>query len=128
MAAGTFMPKSFSTCVVAGIPFTYTVGPTPWKINLLQRNAASPSKIDVSISGVALNWSGTGCNVSWAGTAYGQYDNSTGKLSIGQGGVPASQVVAQPGVSCLGLMQPGDALTIKATYTLNPKQTITPPA
>ncbi|MFJ4711954.1 hypothetical protein [Streptomyces sp. NPDC088785] len=128
VAAGTFTPTSFSVCSVGGIPFTYTAGPTPWKVNLLQRNAANPSRIDVSISGVTLKWSATGCNVTWTGTAYGQYDNGTGQLLIGPTGVAASQLVAGPGTSCLGLVKPGDVLTIKAAYALTPKQTITPPA
>lgn len=127
LAAGTFVP-SYSGCDIGGIPFTYSSGPTPWKINLLQRNAADPSKVDVSISGVTLNWSAQICHVSWTGTLYGQYDNATGQLSTGLNGAPAGQVVAGAGATCLGMAKAGDVLTIKATYTLSPKQVITPPA
>ncbi|MFE6893726.1 hypothetical protein [Streptomyces sp. NPDC057694] len=127
LAAGTFLP-AYASCNIAGIPFTYSSGPTPWKINFLQRNAANPSRVDLSITGVTLNWSATGCHVSWSGTLYGQYDNATGQLSTGLNGAPAGQVVAGAGASCLGLVVTGDVLTIKATYTLTPKQTITPPA
>ncbi|MGY0023664.1 hypothetical protein [Streptomyces sp. cg35] len=82
----------------------------------------------MSISGITLNWSATGCAVKWTGTLYGQYDNATGKLTTGLNGVPAGQVVAGASASCLGLVKPGDALTVKSTYTLSPKQVITPPA
>ncbi|MFJ8824803.1 hypothetical protein ACIREE_23845 [Streptomyces sp. NPDC102467] len=92
------------------------------------RNVANPSKVDVSVSGIEFNWSATGCTTKWTGTLYGQYDNATGRLSTGLDGVPASQLVAGPGVSCLGLFHSGDTLDIKATYTLAPKQQITPPA
>ncbi|MFI7384979.1 hypothetical protein [Streptomyces sp. NPDC049813] len=128
LAAGTLAPKSYTGCAIAGIPFTYSAGPTPWKVNLLQRNAADPSKIDLSISGVTFNWSATGCHATWTGTVYGQYDNTTGRLSTGLNGAPAGRLVAGAGASCLGLVTPGDVLTIKATYTLTPRQTITPPA
>ncbi|MER5945318.1 hypothetical protein ABT127_04590 [Streptomyces sp. NPDC001904] len=120
--------QSFSNCSVAGIPFAMTVGAAPWKVNLLQRNAANPAVIDVSISGITLNWSATGCAVKWTGTLYGQYDNTTGKLGIGLNGAPGSQVVAGADTRCLGLFGPGATLNVVATYTLTPKQTITPPA
>ncbi|WP_353942325.1 hypothetical protein ABII15_12180 [Streptomyces sp. HUAS MG91] len=128
LAAGTLMPSMFSACTASGGAFSISVGPTPWKVNLLQRNASNPSRIDVSISGVTLGMSGTGCSVTGTGTLYGQYDNTTGQLLIGPTTAPASQVLAGAGSSCLGRVNPGDALSLKATYTLTPKQTITPPA
>ncbi|MEV1018936.1 hypothetical protein [Streptomyces sp. NPDC050264] len=127
LAAGTVAP-TYSNCRVAGIPFSFTSGTAPWKINLLRRNAVNPAVIDVSISGITLNWSATGCAVKWTGTLYGQYDNATGKLSSSPDGVPASQLVAGADAYCLGLLKPGSTLDIKANYTLTPKQQITPPA
>ncbi|MFI0236409.1 hypothetical protein [Streptomyces sp. NPDC016845] len=127
LAAGTLVP-SYSTCSVAGIPFGLTASSAPWKINLLRRNAAGPSVIDVSISGIEFNWSATGCNAKFTGTVYGQYDNATGRLSTGLDGAPPSRLVAGPGAVCLGLFTAGDTLDIKAAYTLTPKQLITPPA
>ncbi|MFD8570077.1 hypothetical protein [Streptomyces sp. NPDC059639] len=127
LSAGTFAP-TYSTCTVAGIPFSFTAGAAPWKINYLGRNATNPSVVDVSISGVTLNWSATGCAAQWTGTLYGQYDNATGKLSTSPDGVHASQLVAAAGSYCLGLFTPGATLDLWSTYTLTPKQTITPPA
>lgn len=124
LAAGT-VDVMYSNCRLAGIVLDFKAVGT-WKVDLLQKNSAHSSWVDVAVSGIDLKWAGPGCAVEFKGTQYGHYDNDTGRLVLGSADDPASKLISLPGSSCLGLVSPDEVATMQATYSLTPAQKITP--
>lgn len=120
---GTITSLSFSTCSVAGIPFTVTTTATATTPFYINATGTTANHIDGNISGISATITGTGCNATFAGTTNGWYENTTKTLHVTGGG----SLAAQPGASCLGLFTAGSPANFVANYVMTAQQTITSP-
>jgi hypothetical protein len=59
-----------------------------------------------------------GCKFDVTGIATGTYTNSTGKLAVNSATTGTRKLVAKNVASCFGLVNNGDVLQFKATYTV----------
>lgn len=110
---------SYRNCKMFGLP-TVTIAPRfSWSLYpLSQTNGVTT----LEIRNVAANISGPGCNLSVSGTVTATYSNATGVLTV----IDHDTVVGA-GSYCLGLVAPGDTVTLlSGTYTINPRHNITP--
>ncbi|MFJ8824801.1 hypothetical protein ACIREE_23835 [Streptomyces sp. NPDC102467] len=120
---GSITSLTFSTCKVAGIPFTVTTTAstaTPFYVNATGTTA---NHIDGNISNISATITGVGCNATFAGTTNGWYENTTKTLHVTGGG----SLAAQAGASCLGLFTAGSHADFVANYVMTAQQTITSP-
>jgi hypothetical protein len=129
---GSLSAVSILTCSgAAGPRYTLHPGGLPWRVNVSSYNAAkSVAHGTVSHIHIALN--GTGCTAMIDGTSAaaedGQatfdYTDSTGQLKVltTDGNLHFYDVTG-----CLGVFDSGNPVTLSATYTVTPKQTITSP-
>jgi hypothetical protein len=123
---------SFGPCNIGGTYF-YTVendpAALPYYLNAESYDAAS-GETTATVTGIMADMVGSGCSLDIDGTTFpnpGQvkavYTNSTHKL-VTSGGTLHFWNVSD---GCLGLYKTGDHITISATYTITPAQTITSP-
>ncbi|MEU6441738.1 hypothetical protein [Streptomyces sp. NPDC047046] len=120
---GSITSLTFTGCTVSGIPFTVAAAAstsTPFYINATGTTA---NHIDGNVSNISAKVTGTGCNVTFAGTTNGWYENTTKTLHITGGG----SLAAGAGASCLGLITAGAHADFLANYVLTAQQTITSP-
>lgn len=108
---GTIDAIAVRYCSVGGIEYTVTQSATPWTINPVGQNPTHTNWVDVRISGVSVHWNGFGCAADFKGALYGHYENDTGNLVIGDR--PGALLVSN--VNCLGLINNGDAVTLRAS-------------
>jgi hypothetical protein len=109
---------------------TLTAGAFPWHLNALSYNSLAMVTTG-TITGIHITLTG-GCNAVFDGTGPGahnglvnvKYSNSTGKLHVLKpGGLHAYNVTPN---GCDGFFS-GNFVTLGATFTVTPKQTITSP-
>lgn len=123
---------SFGPCDLGG-EFTYTLtnnpGFFPYQLDAKSYDAAN-GETSATVVGIAGYMSGDGCTLTFAGTTpttlgtvQAKYTNSTHKLVTSDGTLHFYNVSA----GCLGFENDGDHMTIAATYTVTPAQTITSP-
>ncbi|MGY0023666.1 hypothetical protein [Streptomyces sp. cg35] len=118
---GTIGTIGFSSCTVAGIPFTVTASALPWNINV--SSMTGTDQANGTITGISATITGVGCNAKFAGSVNGYYKNSTHTLYVTGGGTLA----AQTGASCLGLIKAGDKANFLGNYVLNTSPVIKSP-
>ncbi|MFI9780089.1 MULTISPECIES: hypothetical protein [unclassified Streptomyces] len=118
---GTVGDISFTNCNVGGIGFDVTPGALPWSINLDSMNGTDEA--DGTISGIKASISGIGCSASFSGSVTGHYTNSTHTLHVTGGGTLA----ADPGASCLGLINAGDPADFVGDYVLDQTPVVSSP-
>jgi hypothetical protein len=128
--AGAISMAAFSGCGHIG-SHDFAPRGLPWHLNLVSYDAA----IGVSrgtISHLKLAFSITGCRAAINGTSSStpsgavavSYANQAGQLKILlHGGTLHWYHIS----GCAGLIRPGDAATLSATFTVSPKQDITSP-
>ncbi|WP_420033452.1 hypothetical protein ACN2WE_13125 [Streptomyces sp. cg28] len=120
---GSITGLSFTTCTVAGIPFTVTTTATVANPFYVNATGTTANHIDGNISNISATITGTGCNATFAGTTTGWYENTTKTLHVTGGGTLA----AQAGASCLGLFTAGSHADFVGNYVMTAQQTITSP-
>ncbi|NJA55544.1 hypothetical protein [Streptomyces sp. NEAU-H3] len=120
---GSITSLTFTGCSVSGIPFTVAAAArssTPFYINATGTTA---NHIDGNVSNISAKVTGSGCNVTFAGTTNGWYESTTSTLHVTGGG----SLAAQAGASCLGLITAGAHADFIANYALTASQSITSP-
>ncbi|MFD8570079.1 hypothetical protein [Streptomyces sp. NPDC059639] len=120
---GSITGLTFTTCSVAGIPFTVTTTATVANPFYVNATGTTANHIDGNISNISATITGTGCNATFAGTTTGWYENTTKTLHVTGGGTLA----AQAGASCLGLFTAGSHADFVGNYVMTAQQTITSP-
>jgi hypothetical protein len=127
---GTITALSFSNCMgPLGLTFTVTNSGFPWKLTASAFNAGTGVTTG-HISGIFSHLSGPGCSADVAGTTAttagkvkATYTNSSGVLKV----LPSGGTLHVFNVSgCAGLINSGDATQFSGSYTVSPKQTISP--
>lgn len=134
---GTVTSATFSGCSGAGGALTFTVKASasstkPWKVNATAYSAGTATG---NISGIHAVLTGTNstCKATVDGTGASKFN---GKVSIKHSNSTSTKLTVVKGINlhvynvsagCLGALASGDAVTYKATYTLNKGQTITSP-
>jgi hypothetical protein len=131
---GTVAAASFNNCTgPAGLKFKVTTGHLPWHVN---GSSFSSGTTTGNISGIHAVLTGTNntCKATVDGTGATanngkvtiKHTNGTAgnKLTVTGGGNLHTYNVT---TGCLGAINSGDAVSFKATYTLNKAQTISSP-
>jgi hypothetical protein len=124
--AGSISAVGFHTCTSPSLVFALRASDLPWRVNLSSYRAGvvtgSISHIQIHVVTTACHWviDGTAAAAS-NGVITFRYSDSTGKLTTTGGNLHAYDA------RCLGVVRNGDPFTVSATFTLNPKQTITSP-
>jgi uncharacterized cupin superfamily protein len=126
---GSITSLVFSTCTgLLGSSFTVTVDKLPYKLNGTTYNPATGMTIG-AMPGMFDTIKGSGCSASVAGktaTSPGHvtatYTNSTSTLKFSGGNLHIWNVSGH-----VSHIADGDPVTLTATYTVSPKQTITSP-
>lgn len=101
-----------ASCPIGGVEYTVTKSAAAWAIDLVGQNPSHANWVDVRISGVSTHWVGFGCAADVKGTLYGHYENDTGNLVISE---PSGDLIAS-NVNCMGLVNNGDVVTLKASW------------
>jgi hypothetical protein len=127
---GSVTEISFGNCTDSlGQTLTLTAGGLPWGLNAVSYNSGTGVTTG-TVTGIDISVSGSGCSATIDGTSAGAdngqvadtYTNGTGQLNISTSGGNL-HVYNVSGRS--GLFSNGSAVTLSATFTLNPRQTIT---
>jgi hypothetical protein len=130
---GSLTSVTFSDCTVpGGLTFvieTSAAKTSPWSINAKSYDSGS-GVTSGTITGIGATLSASGCSATLAGptataagTAEITYTNSTHQLQLlGRSG---GNIHIWNVSGCFGLFSNGDAMTCKATYKIQPAQTIT---
>lgn len=104
-----------------GITFTVAAKGLPWHFNAVNYSSGVTTG---TLTGVLAHISGAGCTADFGGTSAtspatldGKYTNATHTLTVtGTGNLHAYNVSG----SCLGLINPGDAVSYTGDYALSP--------
>jgi hypothetical protein len=137
-AAGSISAVGFHTCTSplgtvrprrVNLIFTIRATDLPWHVNL---SASNNGAVTGTISGVRIRVETSGCRWVLDGTSGSasdgvigfSYTNSTGKLALLTTG---GNLHVYDVLGCFGVINNGDPFTISATFTVNPRQTITSP-
>lgn len=128
-AAGSISAAGFHMCTVADLTFMLRSAGLPWHLNL---SSYSSGVAAGTISHLHVNASGFGCSAVIDGTAATArdgivrftYADSTGRLKLLTTG---GNLHFYPLRDCVGLISDGDPVTVSATFTVVPRQTITSP-
>jgi hypothetical protein len=133
---GTVTSSTFTGCTgPAGTTFSVKTSASstkPWKVNA---TGFSSGVTTGNISGIHAALTGTNntCKATVDGTGATAFN---GKVAIRHSNSSATKLSVTKGINlhvynvssgCLGLINTGDAVTFKTTYTLNKAQTITSP-
>jgi hypothetical protein len=118
---GTITKTTWKSCSGPLNTVLIPVQKTTWKLNASGKTSKGVTKVFVSNVNARIHQSGTGANCKFTvtGAADGKYDNSTHKLTLAPGShkLKVSHVVG----GCFSLINNGDTVTFKATYTLTGK-------
>jgi hypothetical protein len=131
--AGSISAVGFHTCTSPALVFSprlvfqVRAGDLPWGLSLSSYRAGV---VTGSIRHIQISVTTTACHFVIDGTAAAasngvitfRYSDSTGKLTTTGGNLHAYNVQG-----CFGIIRTGDPLTVSATFTLSPKQTIISP-
>lgn len=129
---GSITKAGFTNCASPfGFRFTLQARDLPWHLNVSSYNATA-GVVAGSLSHLQMKLSFAGCTAVIDGTSATasdglvkfRYTNSTGVLQTRTTGGALHFYNVR---GCAGLVVTGDSATIKATYMLSPKQTITSP-
>lgn len=128
--SGTFAPSStptvgainsvsFTTCLIGLLPASsVTVSGLPWRLNITGVNPSNPSQYLGTLSGVSIKVSSAACTVTYTGSPTIIWTNPNSlKFQAGATLVASS-------ANCLGLVVPGTAYPVTASYTVSPSQVI----
>lgn len=133
---GKVTSSTFSNCTgPAGLTFSVKTSATstkPWKVNATKYSSGTTTG---NISGIHAVLTGTNntCKATVDGTGATAFN---GKVAIRHSNSAATKLKVIKGINlhtynvnagCLGAINSGDAVTYKATYTLNKAQKITSP-
>lgn len=127
---GSIPAGTFTNCTSPlGVVFTFTATDLPWRINVVSYHAATHA-VTGNFSHVQVGGSSPGCSFVIDGTSGTAsdgivrfaYHESTDRLKITGGNL---HIYAVQG--CFGLVDTGDPVTVTATFTVSPGQTITSP-
>jgi hypothetical protein len=127
--AGSVSAVGFHACESPSLVWTLRAGDLPWQVNLssYRRGVVTGNighiHIHIAASLGACSWviDGTAATAD-DGVISFRYTDSTGKLTTTGGNLHAYQVSG-----CAGLIGNSDPVTVSATFTMSPKQTITSP-
>ncbi|AYN34448.1 hypothetical protein DUI70_3949 [Streptomyces albus] len=118
---GSIDSLSFDGCSALGLTLEITTNGTPYAINITGVSADNPDHVTGEIAGVNAHVSGPACSADFTGTVHGYFDNTKSAL-IADG---TSQDLTASNASCLGIINNGDTVALKATVEMSPGQTIT---
>jgi hypothetical protein len=124
---GSLTAAGFTDCTSSTRTLSLTVLDLPWRFNV---TSYKNGVVHGTISHIELSGSLSGCSFVIDGTRGGasdgildfSYTNATGILKI-----TGSNLHFWDIEGCLGLLSSGDPVTVSATLTMSPKQTITSP-
>jgi hypothetical protein len=116
-------------CTNGVLDYTYTFGIYPYDLNA---ESYANGRTTAIITGIRGAVSGGGCTMTIGGTTArstgqisGTYTNSSHKFVTASD--RGTMHFYNVGAGCLGLYNNGDRMTISATYSVSPAQTITSP-
>ncbi|QKW08142.1 hypothetical protein HUT18_18940 [Streptomyces sp. NA04227] len=118
---GQINSLSFAGCSAMGINITITTSGLPYGINITGESPDNPDHVLGEIANVKAHVSGFGCSADFTGTVHGYFDNTQSAL-IADG---TSRDLTASNASCLGIINNGDTVALKAVVKMSPGQTIT---